>query len=124
LRKFGKSSAARLRQCHKDLISLCEAVLQDMDISVICGYRGEAEQNAAFAAGNSKLKYPKSKHNKIPSMAVDVVPYPVDWSDTKRFLEMCKLFEQHAEKLGIEIRLGRDFSFVDLPHFELMEKKN
>lgn len=119
---FGKSSLKRLAECHPDLQLLCKSVLQDMDITIICGHRNEADQEAAFKAGNSKLHYPKSKHNSIPSLAVDVCPYPIDWSDTDSFKKMCKLFENHAEKLGIEIRLGRDFSFIDLPHVELKGK--
>lgn len=90
-----------------------------MEITVLCGYRGEKEQNEAFAKGNSKLKFPKSKHNKKPAQAVDVAPYPIDWNDLKRFREMCNKIELIATKLGIKIRLGRDFKFVDMPHVEL-----
>jgi len=124
--KFGKSSLQRLRTCHDDLQLLCHAILEDMDITVLCGYRSEAEQNAAFAKGTSKLKFPRSKHNSFPSLAVDIAPVKngkVDWNDIKLFEQMCKIAEQKAEKMGIEIRLGRDFSFIDFPHIELVEKK-
>lgn len=122
MRKFSQKSASKLRECHKDLILLCESVLQDMDITILCGFRSELEQNKAFETGKSQLKFPMSKHNKVPSMAVDVAPYPVDWNDIGQFKNMCKLFEQHAEKLGIDIRLGRDFSFKDFPHIELEDR--
>lgn len=122
--KFGQKSLERLRTCHDDLQLLCYAILEEMDITVLCGHRGEKEQNEAFIKGNSKLKFPKSKHNKVPSLAVDIAPYPVDWNDIKKFEEMCKIAERQAEKLGIEIRLGRDFSFKDYPHVELIETKN
>lgn len=122
MNKFGKSSIKRLSECEKSLQMLCESVLQDMDITILCGHRNEADQEAAFKAGTSKLHFPKSKHNSIPSKAVDVAPSPVDWSDIKAFEKMCKLFEQHAQKLGIEINLGRDFSFKDYPHIELRGK--
>lgn len=126
MNKFGKSSLKRLAECHKDLQLLCNSVLQDMDITILCGYRGEAEQNEAFKSGVSQLKFPLSKHNSVPSKAVDVAPWinnKVDWENIPAFEKMCKLFEQHAEKLGIEIRLGRDFSFKDFPHIELVDKK-
>lgn len=122
-RKFGKKSLERLRTCHDDLQLLCHAILEDMDITVLCGYRGEQEQNEAFAKGTSKLKFPKSKHNSYPSLAVDIAPYPVDFNDIQSFNKMCDIAEQKAEKMGIEIRLGRDFSFRDYPHIELVQKK-
>lgn len=122
-RKFGKKSLERLRTCHDDLQLLCHAILEDMDITVLCGYRGEQEQNEAFAKGTSKLKFPKSKHNSYPSLAVDIAPYPVDFNDIQSFNKMCDIAEQKAEKMGIEIRLGRDFSFRDYPHCELVQKK-
>lgn len=120
--KFGKKSLERLRTCHDDLQLLCHAILEDMDITVLCGHRTEADQNEAFARGNSKLKFPKSKHNVFPSLAVDIAPFPVVWDDIKKFEEMCRIAEQKAEKMGIEIRLGRDFSFRDYPHIELVKK--
>lgn len=122
-RKFGKKSLERLRTCHDDLQLLCHAILEDMDITVLCGYRSEQEQNEAFAKGTSKLKFPKSKHNSYPSLAVDIAPYPVDWNNIEAFNKMCDIAEQKAEKMGIEIRLGRDFSFRDYPHIELVQKK-
>jgi len=118
--KFGAKSLERLRTCHDDLQLLCHAILDEMDIMVLCGHRGEQDQNKAFAEGKSKLKFPKSKHNVTPSLAVDIAPYPVDWSDIARFEQMCEIAERLADKMGIEIRLGRDFSFRDLVHIELV----
>lgn len=122
-RKFGSKSRERLNTCDVQLQVLCEAVLQEMDITVLCGHRNEVDQNAAFKSGNSKVQFPNSKHNSFPSKAVDIAPYPTDWNDIKKFEEMCKLVERVAEKLGIEIKLGRDFSFKDYPHIELREIK-
>ncbi len=123
MNKFGSTSQKRLAECHTDLQLLCNSVLQEMDITILCGHRDEAAQNEAFKTGKSKLQFPKSKHNLSPSQAVDVAPVPLVWSDIKSFEKMCAVFERHAEKLGIEIRLGRDFSFKDLVHFELRGKK-
>ena len=48
------------------------------DISLISGQRDEEEQNELVKLGTSKLRYPKSKHNKQPkSYAVDFQPYPM-----------------------------------------------
>ena len=120
--KFGKKSLERLEQCHPDLQRIAHELIKEMDVSVLCGHRGEKEQNAAFVAGNSKLTWPRSKHNKLPSFAVDLAPYPINWKDIKRFNEMCDRIEIIAKKLGIKIRMGRDFSFKDYPHLELHDK--
>ncbi|NJM09401.1 MAG: M15 family metallopeptidase [Bdellovibrionaceae bacterium] len=90
-----------------------------MNVIVICGHRGEREQNEAFAVGKSQLKWPRSKHNLKPSRAMDVCPAPIDWNNTPAFREMCLRIERIAKALGIRVRLGRDFSFSDWPHVEL-----
>ena len=54
------------------------------DITILEGYRNEEDQNKAFENGFSKLKFPNSKHNVYPSMAVDALPFPIDWKDTQR----------------------------------------
>jgi peptidoglycan L-alanyl-D-glutamate endopeptidase CwlK len=126
--KFSKKSLERLRTCHDDLQLLCHAILEDMDISVLCGHRTKEEQEEAFKAGNSRLQFPKSKHNSKPSLAVDIAPVKngkIDWNDIKLFEKMCKLVEQKAEKMGIDIRLGRDFKTLkDYPHIELVRPKS
>lgn len=98
------------------------------DCSVICGYRNLEKQTEAYHAGKSKVFYPNSKHNKQPSHAVDVVPYPIDWNDMKRFYHFAGYVKGIADSLGIKIRCGADWdsdndfkdqNFHDLPHFEL-----
>lgn len=116
---LGKKSLNRLSTCDEKLQKLVKELSSKMEITVLCGHRGEADQEAAFKAGNSKLQYPNSKHNSLPSKAVDIAPYPIDWKDLKRFNEMCNKVESIAAKLGIKIRLGRTFKFVDMPHVEL-----
>ena len=73
--KFGDKSKRLLIQCHHDIRAVLNSAIRYVDFSVICSYRGKKAQNEAFAKGNSKLPWPKSKHNAIPSLAVDVVPY-------------------------------------------------
>lgn len=129
---FSKTSLDRLNTCHPDLQRLFQQVIKDYGCSILCGYRNEADQNEAFSKGNSKLKYPDSKHNQMPSLAVDVVPCPVNWNSNKE--NLCKLYhfvgyvKATADMLGIRIRCGADFNsngvffddnFVDIPHFEL-----
>ena len=125
---FGKKSLERLAECEAPLQLLMLRVLEasDQDLTILCGKRGEAEQNAAYAAGNSKLKYPKSKHNKSPSQAVDVAPYPVNWKNIDAFRKLGLLVIltwggfTTAEKEGWELSWGGSWEkFRDYPHFEL-----
>ena len=83
--KFGKTSKERLSTCEKDLQMLFNEVVKGFDCSVVCGHRGEEAQNEAYKRGNSQVKYPHGRHNAVPSRAVDVSPYPIDWGDRDRF---------------------------------------
>ena len=118
--KFSKQSLDRLATCHPDLQRLMHAVIRRVDITILCGHRGETEQNAAFANHTSQLKWPKGKHNKLPSLAVDIAPYPVDWNNVQRFKDVAEIVKQEATDLDIDIEWGGDWhSIVDLPHWQL-----
>jgi len=127
---FSKRSKDNLATCDVKLQNLFNEVINYFDCSVLCGHRGEKEQNEAFHAGRSKLKFPKSKHNSSPSQAVDVAPYPIDWEDKERFYYFAGMVKGIAQKMDIPIRWGGDWdsdtqvkdqTFFDLPHFELQE---
>lgn len=128
---FGKRSQKNLSQCHPDLQLLFNTVVRGFDCSVICGHRNEKEQTVAFLSRpqKSKVEWPDSGHNSKPSKAVDVVPYPVDWDDLKRFYLFAGYVRAKAEMLGIKIRGGHDWdgdtklddqNFDDLPHWEII----
>lgn len=127
--KFSRSSLEKLNGCdpllRKLMIAAIESEQCPVDFAVTCGQRGEKEQNEAYAKGNSKLRYPKSKHNKLPAMAVDVVPCPKgtpDWSDITNFIMLGNHIKQVAKQLGVleKISWGGDWnSFRDYPHWEI-----
>lgn len=133
---FSKRSLENLSECHPDLQIIFKEVIKYVDCSILCGYRGEKEQNEAFRKGKSKLKYPLSKHNTDQySMAVDVVPYPVDWTNLQRFYYLSgfvkgmatALYERgeiaHVVRWGGDWDGDNDFKdqrFHDFPHFELV----
>lgn len=82
---LGKASLLKLATCQPELRRFAEAVAEGIDngecpgvsdLAVLCGYRGEKEQNEAFAKGASKLQWPHSKHNHLPAFAVDLAPLP------------------------------------------------
>ena len=83
---FSQISLQKLNTCHPDLIRLFEEVIKYYDCTVIYGYRGKEEQDAAYNSGHSQKPFPQSKHNKQPSLAVDVLPYPIDWKNKERII--------------------------------------
>ena len=119
-------SQEKLKECHPDLQRLFRRVDEIYPVQIICGHRNEADQNKAFEDKKSQLKFPESKHNKKPSLAVDAVPDPdrnpktISWVDVTAYEIMCFAIEQAADELDIKIRLGRDFKFKDYPHVELI----
>ncbi len=85
--RFSRRSLQRLETCHQDLVLLMVEALgaEDcpMDFTIIEGHRGEARQNQLRAEGKSQLRWPASKHNSLPSHAVDIAPYvdgAISWS--------------------------------------------
>lgn len=127
--RFSPISAKRLSTCHPDLQAIMNTAIKKVDFSILCGHRSEADQNKAFSTGKSKLKFPHSKHNKTPSLAVDIAPWPVDWKDRQAFIDLSKVIFETAKELGIKLRWGGDFNMDgnkttkdnwDLPHYELV----
>lgn len=118
--KFGKRSKKELATAHPDLQRLFNEVIKEYDCAVICGHRDHAAQDKAFADGYSLVKWPNSKHNKVPSLAVDVVPYPIDWNDHARFMSFASNVKKVAKRLKINVEWGGDWKkFVDLPHYQV-----
>ena len=46
--KFGRKSRERLETCHPDLQTLFNAVIEEIDCSVICGHRNKESQKVAI----------------------------------------------------------------------------
>lgn len=135
--KFSQTSRDKLNTCHRDLRVLFDFVIMHYDCTIVCGHRGEAEQNAAYAIGNSQLQWPNSKHNSEPSNAVDAVPYEtggLDWGKTQSayFAGYVKGLAVELKREGLiahEIRCGIDWDsdndvddtkFWDACHFEIV----
>ena len=129
--KFSPRSRERLFTCHPDLIRLMEAVIKHVDITILCGHRTAEEQAELHSKGMTKLDGSPgkmSKHNYMPSKAVDFSPWPVDWQDRERWIAAAYYVKATADQLGIKVRLGADWngdmrfseSFFDAPHVELV----
>lgn len=145
--KFSVRSLKVRSELHKDLQTIFDEVIKVFDCTLICGYRGEKEQNEAFEKGYSKLKFPNGNHNKYPSMAVDAYPYPMTDLNAKSQREN-ELYKQRlayfagrvmsiADDLWVFRRISykliwgadwdndtelKDHDFLDYPHFELDAK--
>lgn len=125
---FSKASEEKLNSCHPKLQLLFKTVVITYNCSIIQGFRGKEEQDEDFMSKKSKVQWPNSAHNKFPSHAVDVAPWPIDWSDIKRFYHFAGYVLAASETLGIQVRWGGDWdgdldfkdqNFNDLVHWEL-----
>lgn len=126
--RFSKLSRERLATCHPDIQAVCNELIKQYDFSVLEGRRGEQAQNLAYKRGTSQVKYPHSAHNKIPSLAVDLAPYPIDWDNISRFNEMIIRFDTIANVLREEGVISSEFVYggkwatlKDWPHIEIKE---
>jgi peptidoglycan L-alanyl-D-glutamate endopeptidase CwlK len=133
--KFGKQSQDILYQLHPDLQRLLNEAIKYVDIHLLCGFRGEKDQNEAYASGASEKQWPNSKHNRIPSLAVDLVPWysetpHINWSDEEGMYLLIGFLKGLSIAMGIKIRSGADWDndystkdqkFHDIDHIELME---
>lgn len=125
---LSQRSLDKLHTCDTRLQDVVRAAIKRIDFTVLCGHRGENEQNDAFERGFSKLRWPKSKHNSNPSKAVDLAPYPINWEDIGRFKALGIIMVDEARKLHVPLRWGADWNrngnlsddkLKDWPHFEL-----
>ena len=110
----------------------CDRMLHDVsDISLLVGYRDREAQNGLFENGFSKLRFPDSRHNRRPSLAVDLQPYPRPLHTSKLWGALGYLAGRGhtiAEELGFDLRRGGDWDgdgdltdqdFDDLFHWEI-----
>lgn len=125
--KFGTKSLKLINnpKFHPKLkLLLNEAIkTSPIDFTVIETVRTLQQQKINVAKGVSKTL--KSKH--IPSNnksglceAVDIAPYPIDWKDIKRFIQLSQHIKNIAKKLNISIEYGGDWKTLkDYPHYQL-----
>ena len=127
--RFGNRSTRELNTLHPDLKEVLNEAIKYFDFSVLEGHRNEDRQNLMLREGKSQLAYPKGKHNKVPSEAVDLAPYPIDWNNANRFYFLCGFILGIAKQKGIELRYGGDWdgdfeltdnNFDDIGHLELL----
>ena len=131
---WGKRSLDRLGTCHPLLRALFERVIRradlPSDLTVLCGHRTQVEQAAAVASGASRLAWPRSKHNRTPSEAVDVAPLVAgavtwDWAHYRALAPLVKdewnKMQGEGMTLGWRLEWGGDWArFPDGPHWQVV----
>ena len=141
--KFSKSSLEKLKTCDIRLQEVFSEVLNYADITIVYGYRSITEQMELYKKGRELVEgrwvvkdkngivtycdgiYTRSKHNNFPATAIDVAPYPIDWTNTQRFNELSEVVKNIISKKNIPLVWGGDFkSIKDYPHWELNFKND
>lgn len=144
---FSKKSLGMLQQCHPDLQKVMMEAIKIIDFSVTEGARTIEKQKEYYKTGKSKTmnskhlpKYCK-EYGKNYSMAIDLLPYfstepHTDWNDREEFTLLAGIILGIAKqlrdqgKIKSQIRWGGNWglgkrikytSFVDMPHFEIVE---
>lgn len=137
--RLSKQSLQRLERVHPKLQSVVKLAITKtkQDFLVLEGVRTPERQKELYAQGRTKPGQVvtwtlNSNHfvNKVTGFghAVDLVPYPVDWNDLKKFDEISRAMFEAAKELGVKIRWGADWDMdgkprergeTDSPHFEI-----
>jgi peptidoglycan LD-endopeptidase CwlK len=126
--KFSQKSRDNLARLHPQLQRLlCEAI-KEVDFSIVEGYRPLDRQKELYEQGKSKIL--EGKHNKYPSDAVDIAPYPYPKNELelRQLYYLMGIIKGISIRMGIKIRFGgdwnrnndiRDDKFQDAWHLEL-----
>ena len=125
--KLSKASIEKLSSVKPELQKVIYKSFETMpfDVIVLEGIRTKVRQKELYAKGASKTM--KSKH--LTGDAVDLAPYPIDWSDKAKFRVMAEHVLAAAKILNIKVRSGTDWDmdgdwkdekFYDGPHIEIL----
>jgi peptidoglycan LD-endopeptidase CwlK len=136
---LGAKSRERLQGVHPRLVSVVERAIEltAQDFMVLEGVRTPARQKELYSQGRTKpgqkVTWTLNSNHFLNSAtgyghAVDLVPFPVDWSHAKLNVVSKAMFAA-AKELGVELRWGADWDRdgkprekgeTDSPHFEIV----
>ena len=134
--QLDEDSKENLLECAPELIMVFGKLSYIFPTMVLCGRRDKRSQNHLHTIGASKVRWPNSKHNTSPSLAIDAAPYPYrakTEADVRRFCYMAGYAMRIAQECDVAIRWGGDWdrdlelndqTFNDLAHFELVVAKD
>jgi len=131
-------SKAKLKGVHPDLVKVIELAIKKttQDFSVGEGVRTPARQKELYAQGRTRpgpivtwtLNSNHFAHKDGYGHAVDLITYPVDYSNTRGFLAIYNAMMEAAKELRVGIRYGGDWDMdgnlmekgeTDIGHYEL-----
>jgi peptidoglycan L-alanyl-D-glutamate endopeptidase CwlK len=136
---LGPTSLKKLEGVDPVLVSVVKRAIEitTQDFSVLWGVRTLKEQAALYAQGrtvpgNIVTWTMDSKH--LPGAngfgrAVDLLPYPADWKEQRKFRLIAVAMMQAAKEQGVRLRWGADWNMnqkegekgeTDFAHFELV----
>ena len=140
---LSKLSLSRLSGVNPNLQKVVKRAIEitTQDFAVVEGLRtreqcmvnwGKGRTVAQCAAKGIPAKYAQPQLSKVTSLnnpfsslhvsglAIDLVPYPVDWDDLNKFRTIAIAMKQAAKELNVAMAWGGDWkSFKDYPQFEL-----
>jgi peptidoglycan L-alanyl-D-glutamate endopeptidase CwlK len=125
---FSQRSLSARAELHPKLQQIVDEAIKVVDFVILDAQRGRAEQEKAFRGGFSKAHFGESAHNFKPAVALDIVPFPIDFNNVAGFRQIAKVFVDTGKRLQIPIRWGGDWDmdgdwkderFLDWGHFEL-----
>jgi peptidoglycan L-alanyl-D-glutamate endopeptidase CwlK len=154
--KLSQESRSKLVGVHPDLMRVVEhaIAITKQDFKVLEGVRsieqcyinyGKGRTSDQCKAAHVPMRYAQPNMPKVTWLknplasrhvlqndgfghAVDLVPYPVDWSDAKKFDAIADAMLTAAKALGVKVRWGADWDRdgvrrergeTDSPHFEI-----
>lgn len=128
---YSKASLEKLEGVHPDLVRVFKRAIEitKQDFMITEGVRTPKRQAELYAQGRTKPGKVvtwtlNSNHFVNPKTgyghAVDVCPYPVDWSKPAKFEAIAKAVKQAAAELNVRIEWGGDWQKnADMPHWQL-----
>ena len=117
--------AGRLASVHPDLVKLAVSVSCTTDIQVVQGVRSERDEELAIREGRAVLRNADdSKHvltsTRTQAHALDLAPWPVQWTDIPRFVSLATLVLSTASNLSISVTWGGHWTHLaDYDHWEI-----
>lgn len=154
--KLSQTSLDRLKGVHPKLVAVVKRAIEitKVDFKVVEGVRSDEQCYTNFGKGRTAaqceavgcptkyaqpklakvtwVRHPLSSNHRVKpdglGHAVDLLPEPYDWKDTKPFDELAVAMYQAAEDVGVHIRWGADWDEdgkprergeTDSPHFEI-----
>ena len=126
--RFSDFSKANIETLDQRLQDICAYSIAFVDLRVLEGHRGRDRQIQLFMEGKSKVTWPDSRHNSVPSLAMDLIVCPIDWKDRERATLFAGFILGVGASMGVQLVWGGDWNrdwqvkdnnFDDLWHFQI-----